>query len=62
MKSLLSVLQSSELPGWRRAFNWMCGVNAAKETPQEDPDQDLTPEDKARRAAEFLEEKEPWKE
>uniref|UniRef100_A0A0P4WD78 Sodium/glucose cotransporter 4 n=1 Tax=Scylla olivacea TaxID=85551 RepID=A0A0P4WD78_SCYOL len=49
------------LPQWRRILNLVCGVSSAAETPTENPDDKLSPEEKARKAAEFLEEKAPWK-
>lgn len=52
---------SSDQHGWRRALKWVCGVNVSDTTPKEDPEEELTPEEKARRAAEFLVEKSSWK-
>ncbi|MPD02052.1 hypothetical protein E2C01_097607 [Portunus trituberculatus] len=51
----------NDLPQWRRMLNLVCGVSSAAETPVENPDDKLSPEEKAKRAAEFLEEKAPWK-
>ncbi|XP_050710836.1 sodium/glucose cotransporter 4-like [Eriocheir sinensis] len=59
--SSVSTSGSKDLPDWRRALNWMCGVSPQAEGATEDPDLELTPEEKAKRAAEFLEEKAPWK-
>ncbi|XP_050704296.1 sodium/glucose cotransporter 4-like isoform X2 [Eriocheir sinensis] len=59
--SSISTSGSKDLPDWRRALNWMCGVSPQAEGATEDPDLELTPEEKAKRAAEFLEEKAPWK-
>ncbi|XP_037779262.1 uncharacterized protein LOC119575708 [Penaeus monodon] len=58
-----SVSSSGEdLPLWRRALNCVCGVETQKvsQAQEEDPEEHLTPEQKATRAAEFLEEKKPW--
>ncbi|XP_047494953.1 sodium/glucose cotransporter 5-like isoform X3 [Penaeus chinensis] len=58
-----SVSSSGEdLPLWRRALNCVCGVETQKvsQAQEEDPEDHLTPEQKATRAAEFLQEKRPW--
>ncbi|KAK4293913.1 hypothetical protein Pmani_033422 [Petrolisthes manimaculis] len=54
-------ISSEHLPGWRRALNCVCGVDTTKvnEEVGEEEDQE-TPEEKAKRAAEFLKEKKPW--
>lgn len=60
--SAASTNATTELPGWRRALNCLCGVDTSNisGTQQEDPDALMTPEEKAERAAEFLNEKKPW--
>ncbi|XP_045128408.1 sodium/glucose cotransporter 4-like isoform X2 [Portunus trituberculatus] len=59
--SSVSTRRTQDLPQWRRMLNLVCGVSSAAETPVENPDDKLSPEEKAKRAAEFLEEKAPWK-
>lgn len=51
-----------ELPVWRKALNCVCGVETQKvsQAQEEDPEDHLTPEEKASRAAAFLQEKRPW--
>ncbi|ROT86016.1 hypothetical protein C7M84_022026 [Penaeus vannamei] len=51
-----------ELPVWRKALNCVCGVETQKvsQAQEEDPEDHLTPEEKATRAAAFLQEKRPW--
>ncbi|XP_071519141.1 sodium/glucose cotransporter 4-like [Panulirus ornatus] len=52
---------AKDLPIWRRCLNCVCGVDTQNVGVQHmDPETEETPEDKARRAAEFLDEKKPW--
>lgn len=45
---------------WKRALFTICGVSKSSMEEAADPDAELTAEEKAQRAAEFLEEKRPW--
>ncbi|XP_042236442.1 sodium/glucose cotransporter 2-like [Homarus americanus] len=57
-KSGSTASTTQEVPAWRRCINCVCGVDTQKVTaPQEDPATQETPEEKAKRAAEFLEKK-----
>ncbi|XP_064103875.1 sodium/glucose cotransporter 4-like isoform X2 [Macrobrachium nipponense] len=47
-------------PAWKRALFTICGVSKSSMEEAADPDDELTAEEKAQRAAEFLEEKRPW--
>ncbi|XP_069175194.1 sodium/glucose cotransporter 4 [Procambarus clarkii] len=52
---------TGDLPSWRRCINCVCGVETQNiGTPQDPPADEDTPEEKARKAAEFLEENRPW--
>ncbi|KAG0713841.1 Sodium/glucose cotransporter 4 [Chionoecetes opilio] len=57
----VSTNTTKDLPGWKRVLYLVCGMSSDNATVEEDPDQQITPEDKARRDAEFLEEKQPWR-
>ncbi|KAK8736728.1 hypothetical protein OTU49_004621 [Cherax quadricarinatus] len=50
-----------ELPAWRRCINCLCGVSTQNiSVSQENPADEETPEERAKKAAEFLEERKPW--
>ncbi|XP_045626138.1 sodium/glucose cotransporter 4 [Procambarus clarkii] len=51
---------ASDLPPWRRFVNCACGVDTRNIALAQDPADQATPEEKAKAAASFLEEKKPW--
>lgn len=61
IRKLAERKDEGDVPIWKKVLNFLCGASDDAQEAPEDPDRHLTPEEKARKAAAFLDEPPKWR-